>query len=298
MKTSKINLKSVKLFLFVYLVLITISCSNEIDFGEQYKKVVYIVNSTDLIHIGEHSFTAQNDVIPISVYCASSKPITSDLKVRLKIERKALDSLNMLQSLANPSYVNRMILPKTNYSVEGEQYVTIKSGEQYGVLNIPFDFKGLDPTLSYALPISLVSNDADYEINPKLKSIVYQIEMINEFSGEYSGSSQTSPTAIVGVHPTLKALSDNKVIMPIHNLSSENKDLLTNFIVLTIADDNSVSIEPWGIAEVSDLEGSSYDPVKQIFELYYQFIDASAKKHNVTSIIRNIDAPLTEDDEL
>lgn len=297
MKTIKINIEFVKFFLLVCLGSFLISCSNEIDFGEQYKKVVYIVNSTDLIHVGEHSFNTQNDIIPISVYCASSKPITSDLKVRLKIERKALDSLNMIQSLANPSYVNKVMLPEANYSADGEQYVTIKSGEQYGVLNIPFDFMGLNPAESYALPISLVSNDADYEINPKLKSIVYQIEMINEFSGEYSGSSQTSPTAIVGVHPILKALSGNKIRMPIHNLSDEDKDLLTNFMVLTIVDDYSVSIEPWGIAEVIDLGGSLYDPVRQVFELHYQFIDSSAKKHNVTSIIRNIDAPLTEDDE-
>ncbi|MPM77777.1 hypothetical protein SDC9_124785 [bioreactor metagenome] len=54
--------------------------------------------------------------------------------------------------------------------------------------------------------------------------------------------------------------------MPIHNLSDEVSDLLTNFMVLTIAGDNSVSISPWGIADVTDLGGSTYNPVTQTFE--------------------------------
>lgn len=297
MKTNKIKV-SLKLIIVFYTIGLLISCSNEVNFGEQYKKTVYVVNSNSLLYIAKHSFETSNDMIAISVYCASSQPITQDLKVRLKVDRQILDSLNTLQALADPTYINRVMLPEDSYQLDGEQYVTIKAGEQYGVLYIPFDFTGLDPAIPYALPISLVSNNADYEINPKLKSIVYQIEMINKYAGDYNGSSQTSPTAILGIQPSLKAISINKVRMPIHNLSDDEGDLLTNFMVLTIAENNSVSITPWGIADVTDLGGSKYEPSTQTFELHYQFIDASAKRQTVTSIIRNIDAPPTEEDEL
>ena len=295
MKTNRINTTGVILTIMVYLVLA--SCSNEVDFGEQYKKTIYLVNSSDLLHVGEHSFEMDNDAIAISVYCASSKPITKDLRVRLKIDRHALDSLNSIQALADPGYIDRGMLPEDNYQLEGEQYATIKAGEQYGILHIPFDFTGLDPSIPYALPISLVSNDAEYEINTKLSSIAYQIEMTNRYTGEYNGSSQTSPTSIVGVQPTLKALSINKVRLSIHNLSDEDEDLLTNFMVLTIAEDNSVSVSPWGIADVTDLGGSEYDPVRESFELHYQFTDADANRRIVTALIRNIDAPSLEEDE-
>lgn len=298
MKTNKIKSPRLTPIIIFCLMLVLASCSNEVNFGEQYKKVVYIVNSNNLLYTGEHSFETEKDVIPISVYCASSQPITRDLRVRLKIDRHALDSLNALQVLADPSYINRVMLPEDSYQLEGEQYVTIEAGKQYGVLYIPFDFTGLDPSIPYALPVSLVSNNADYEINSKLKSIVYQIEMVNQYAGNYNGSSQTSPTSIVGIQPTLKAMSINTVRMPIHNLSDEEEDILTNFMALTIAGDNSVSISSWGIADVTDLGGSKYDPVRQSFELYYQFTDASAIRHNVTTIIRNIDAPPTEEDEL
>lgn len=297
MITKKNRMKTKRMIVF-FLIGILISCSNGVDFGEQYKKTVYIVNSNNLLYIAKHSFEKERDSIAISVYCASSQPITKDLKVRAKVNRRVLDSLNSIQMLADPGYVNRLMLPENSYQLDGELYTTIKAGEQYGVLKIPFDFTGLDPSTPFALPLTLVSNNADYDINPKLQSIVYQIEMVNQYAGDYNGSSQTSPTAIVGIQPTLKALSINKVRLPIHNLPEDDSKFLTNFMVLTIANDNHVTISPWGIADVSDLGGSSYDPEKQIFELYYQFTDAAAKRQTVTTIIRNINAPPSEEDEI
>ena len=298
MKTNRIKVTGLKSIIILFFIGVLVSCSNEVNFGEQYKKKVYIVNSNSLLYTGEHSFETTNDAIAISVYCGSTEPITKDLEVRLKVNRHALDSLNKLQLVADPGYIKRVMLPEDNYEMSGEQYVTIKAGEQYGVLYIPFDFSGLDPSIPYALPLSLVSNNADYDINPKLKSIVYQIEMINKYASDYNGSSQTSPTSIVGIQPTLKALSINKIRMPIHNLPDDEGDLFTNFMVLTIAGDNSVSISPWGIANVTDLGGSKYNPVLQTFELHYEFTDAKAKRQVVTSIIRNLNAPPTEEDEL
>lgn len=293
LKISKIGQLS---FILYLMSLIMVSCSDKVDFGEQYKKTVYIVNSNDLLYVGEHSFEKKNDSIAISVYCASSKPITQDVKVRMKIDRHALDSLNTLQALAAPSYINKVMLPEENYGIKDELFVTIEAGKQYGVLYIPFDYTGLDSSIPFALPVSLVSNNAEYDISPTLKSIVYQIEMVNQYAGEYNGSSQTSPASILGIQPKLKALSVDKVRMPIHNLSDREEYLLTNFMVLTIDGDNNVSITPWGIADVADLGGSKYDPETQSFELYYQFTDESAKRLNVTSVIRNINAPITEEE--
>lgn len=297
MKSNWKNKSYITIMLVFYLLFISTSCSNEVNFGEQYKKTVYIVNSNDLLYVGEHYFETQNDAIIISVYCASTIPVANDLTVRLKINRQAIDSLNYLKNLADPDYTERVMLPEMHYQIDGELYLTIKAGEQYGTLKIPFNPEGLDPTIPYALPLSLVSNNSNYDINHNLKSIVYEIEMISQYSGNYSGSSQTSPTAIVGIQPSLKALSYNSVRLPIHNLSDEEEYLLTNYMVLKIFSDNSVTISPLGIADVTDLGGSTYDPVRQSFELHFQFVDSSANLLTVTSIIRNINAPLLEDDE-
>lgn len=297
MKIKSINITALRAALTGFLTFILISCSNDVDFGEQYKKTVYIVNSNDLLYVGEHSFETIKDSISISVYCASTQPIKKDLRVRLKLNRHALDSLNALHLLADPDYISRVMLPYTHYEIEGEQYVTIKAGKQYGILNIAFDFTALDPMIPYALPMTIVSNDADYEVNENLNSIVYQLEMKNIYSGEYNGSSQTSSTSLIGVQRKLKALSINSVRLPIHNLPDDEKEALVNFMVLTIAKDNTVSISPWGIASVTDLGGSFYDPVKQSFELHYQFLDEFSNVRKTTTIIRSIDAPILEDDD-
>ncbi|MDR0713687.1 MAG: DUF1735 domain-containing protein [Bacteroidales bacterium] len=267
------------------------SCSNDVDFGEQYKKTVYIVNSNDMLYVGEHFFGAENDEIVISVYCASSEPITESVRVRLKIDRYAMDSLNAKSRLIDEEYIDKVMLPETAYRLEGEPNLSIQAGRQYGALRVPFNFSGLDPDVAYTLPFTLVSNSAGYEINSELKSIVYEVKMINRFSGEYSGSSQESATRVVGVQPVLKALSVNTVRLPAHN--SE-----TDFMILTVASDGvSVSIAPVGNAKVTDLGGSKYYPELQQFELYYTYVNANVETLSVTEIITNVNAPKTNEDE-
>jgi len=265
---------------------VMLSCSNEVDFGEQYQKTLYIVNSTDLLFTGEHYFETRNDAIVISVYCASSKPITSDLQARLVINRPAMDSLNTLQTMIDPSYVHKQMLSPSYYEVNGELYVTIKAGSQYGTLSIPFNFGDLDPDIAYTLPVSLVSNNADYEINQELRSIVYEIKMMNQYAGNFAGSSQESLTEIRGVQPVLKALSANTVRLPIHNLSTNN--LNANFMVLTIAGNGSVTISPWADAQVTDLGDSFYDAESQTFELNYEFTNAAGVTFTISEIITRI----------
>jgi len=265
-----------------------IACSNEVDFGEQYKKTVYIVNSNEWLYTGHHFFDTTNDEIVVSVYCASTKPITSELRTRFKIDRLALDSLNNLFLSVDPSYISKVMLPPSNYQLDGELYTTIKAGEQYGILRIPFNFADLDPDVAFALPVTLVSNSADYDINYSLRSIVYEIRMENKYSGDYAGSSQESPTVIRGVQPVLRALSSNTVRMPIHNLSSDRLNINTNFMILTIDSDGSVAISPWASANVTDLGDSFYDATTQTFELNYSFTNIAGNTFTISQIITNI----------
>jgi hypothetical protein len=268
------------------------SCSGEVDFGEQYKKTVYIVNAPD--YTGDHSFAAENDEIVISIYCASSKPITKDVKVRLMVDPYILDSLNNVNELSNSSYVRRILLPATNYQMPDEAIVTIKAGEQYGTLSIPFNFNGLDPNKFYGLPLYLCANSEDYDITQELRGLLYQINMVNDYSGNFNGSSTEMPETEEGrmvvkaVQPVLKALSKNTVRMAIHDAEIDDVD---NMMVLTVANDGSVSISPWGNATVTDLGGSHYNSVTMRYELNYRY-----NGKVISEIITNILAPKTDED--
>jgi hypothetical protein len=265
------------------------ACSNEVDFGEQYKKTVYIVNSADLLYTGDHFFGAENNEIVISVYCASSEPITAGITARLMSDARLLDSLNTIRKLSDSKYVDKLLLPESNYRMDN-QVVTIKAGEQYGTLHIPFSPVGLNVDQAYTLPLYLISNSAGYDVNPLLRSIVYEINMVNEYSGNFSGSSQESPTAIRGVQPVLKAMSINTVRMPIHNLDDDALYLANNFMLLTIVENGAVHIAPWQNANVTDMGGSVYDPLLQSFELHYQFTNTNSDTFEIVEIISNINA--------
>ena len=264
------------------------SCSNKVDFGEQYQKTLYIVNSNELLYTTEHLFEAPTNEIVISVYCASSKPIDSDVRVEVMLDKQVLDSLNNLNRLIDPLSLDKVLFPPTHYQLNEIPYAIIKAGMQYGTFSIPFDFAGLDPDVAYAFPITLTSNSAGYDINPALKSIVYEIKMINRYAGDYAGSSQVSTANVLGVQPVLKALSANTVRMPMHNLSGDWGGIDTNFMVLTVAQNGSVTITPWADAIVIDLGGSFYDADTQTFELHYMFRNAVGSWLSITEIITKL----------
>lgn len=266
------------------------SCKKEatVKFGEQYQKTLYIVHSNNMEYVKEHFFENENDTIALSVYCASSEPINSSVTVDLVKNIKVLDSLNYINSLSDANYVPKLMLENTWYNFESGK-ATIEAGKQYGVLKIPVHLKGIDVDKEYVLPISLVGNNAGYEINPRLSALVYRPKMKNRFSGDFTGTSKVlsekSPNSIAS---TVQAIDINRVRLPIHNLE-DDKDLLeTNYMILTIAEDGKrVSILPFKNAKVYDDGGSSYDPNLRQFTLNYSFEDG-AKMKNVQSIIRDI----------
>ncbi|MDO5570687.1 MAG: DUF1735 domain-containing protein [Bacteroidales bacterium] len=289
--------------IFKYLIILLLlgGCSEStIDFGEQYKKTIYIVDSKDMLYQDDFHYDKDN-FITVSVYCASSEPIKSDTKVKLKLFPKALDSLNYLFSLGNPLYVDKQLLPSSNYKLP-DLNVTIKANQQYGTLNIPFYTEGLNPDTSYAFPLAIESNDKGYDINKELSIIIVNIHMVNSYSGNYTGSSIELPNkTIKSVQPHTKALSKNQIRIPIHNLSAETSDLETNFMVLTIEDSDTkshnVKISNWKNSNVTDLGASTFDSKKMLFDLNYSFTDVDGNEYTIHENIRNTDVEIDDEDE-
>lgn len=266
-----------------------ISCNGSYtDFGEQYKKILYIVNSDDLLYENEHFYYNEKDSITISVYCSGSESIDKDVSVTLELTTQVLDSFNEIKKMVNPDFTKKVLLPESHYRFSNKKAV-IRKGKQYGTLKIPFSMNGLEVDSSYVLPLKLTSNDQGYEMNPKLNTIIYEIKMMNGFSGEYSGSSTVLPNTVHSVQPVLKAISSNSVRMPIHNLIDEKEFLDTNYMVLTIADDSTqVSISPWKNAQIRDFGESTHDKTNKSFELNYAYIDQNGKELIIKEKIRDL----------
>lgn len=265
------------------------ACSADVDFGEQYRKTVYIVGSRDMLHEVEHFYETENDRAVISVYCASTEAVRQDLTVTLAVNPHALDSLNARRRLENPMYRDKVMLPASHCRLPDALTVVVRAGRQYGTLEIPVSLTGLDADSAFVLPFSIVSNSEGFAVNPELQHIVYGIKPANRFSGDYAGSSVEAGTAIRSVQPLLKAMSARTLRMPVHNLDAADEYLDTNFMLLTVAADNAVSIAPWKDADVTDAGGSFYDPALQSFELHYRYGTT-----DVVEKIANILAPKVE----
>ncbi|MDR1274064.1 MAG: DUF1735 domain-containing protein [Odoribacteraceae bacterium] len=273
---------------FLLLALAFASC-DDLDFGEQYKKTLYLTNSKDLLYTVSYPYGVADNKMVFSVYCASSEPITREIAVQLEVDPRALDSLNTQRRLENPLYEDKVQLPAFCYELPEPLRVLIRAGEQYGTLEVPVDLDGLDADVAYALPLSIVSNNAGYDVNPNLRSIVHEIVMVNDYSGDYSGSSAEAGGAIRPVMPILKAISANQVRLVVHDMEDNVQNLATNYMLLTIAANGTITITPWEGADVEDLSGSFYDRVSRSFELHYR----TAGKV-ITGKITDIDAPKTE----
>jgi len=287
------------IYLFVLIAVLLTSCSNDdTDFGEQYKKTIFFVNSQGMLYTDTCACGENDNVLTYSVYCASSEPIKSDLTITLSRMPEALDSLNHLQSLGNPLYVPKVLMPEINYTFE-DSVVTIKAGQQYGLLKVPYIMTGLDPDQQYALPLKIVSNSQGYDVNKDLNIIIIQIKRINGYSGEFSGCSIELPNSIIrSVVPVLEAMSANTLRMPIHTLSSDVTFHDTNFMILKIAGDSTaVTIEPWMNAIVTDLGGSTYDKKKLYFDLNYSFTDSLGREFIIHEKIGNMEYKDDGDDE-
>ena len=267
------------------------SCNGDIDFGEQYKKTVYLVHGSNFLYTKEHLYGAENDHLVFSVYCASSEPIKQDVTVLLQIDPYALDSLNAQGLLENSAYIDKQMLPAENYEMPANVQVTIPAGKQYALFEIPFHSESLNPDIPYSLPLSIVSNNCGYEIAPTTKSLVYEVKMINKYSGVFTGTSAESPSVIRPVQITLKAISANQVRLPVHDLDADEQYLDTHFMLLTIAEDGQVSIAPYANAQVVNLGDNFYDHVQQSLELHYRFTADNGDMFTISEKIANINAP-------
>ena len=106
--------------------------------------------------------------------------------------------------------------------------------------------------------------------------------MINDYSGNTT-SSRTSPTAILGVQPTLKQSLPTKWD-DIHNLLDDEKPFLRTLCYWP-ANDQSVAIAPGGIADVEDL-GEHVQPYHSDIRTELSIHRFFSRRHTKTTVIR------------
>lgn len=264
------------------------ACSNDVDFGEQYKKQVYIVNANLNGGIIDASLMMEEAAQgSISIYCASSEFPEEDVIVHYAIDTAALNAYNLREfETATDRYLKA--IPE-EFVTFGSETVTIRQGEPYAVLPFTINTAALDPSVNNVLPITL-TDASGYEINPELQTCFYQLDLSNKYSGEYSCTVTfiNASSKIFGenfVTKTVTAAGMTQIKVPQRTLVTVDEDNPNYFVLNLNEADNSVTltspvegfqmIETLEIIDDNDnvetIKVNYYNPDTQEFIVCYQF---------------------------
>lgn len=266
-------MKNIKLIFTGLMALILASCSNKVDFGEQYKKIIYIVNSKEMIYYAPHQ-PVEASPGSISIYCSGSTPPSEDITVRCKLDEEALATYNRNEFGDNTDRYF-LSLPADRVTYENTD-VVIKKGEEYGCMNFLINTADLDPARVYVIPVS-IENASGYEIDEEQKTILYVIRVQNAFAGDYACTYRVNNQSNSQTKTAL-AMTATQILVPLAWNSNEG-DFETDFFLIQIEEDHSLTLLPYIQSEVEALEKPNgkptnyYDEENKTFYLYYRTKD-------------------------
>lgn len=181
------------------LILVGTSCNDEWK-DEQYSQYIGFrspLNSQGVTEIyvpysrkdttGNYIIGQGRSSYDLPVIVSGSTTNQKDITVHVALDPDTLSTLNEAR------YQSRTDL----YYHDMNQYATlpetaqIKAGEDVGLLNIAFDFRGIDMSEKWVLPITVVDNPSyGYQSNPRknYRKALLRIMPFNSFSGNYSGT--------------------------------------------------------------------------------------------------------------
>jgi hypothetical protein len=289
----------------------SIVACNEEDFSskEYYKYVLYLLSKED--------YNVFSDVYPFddgnqstgyfSVGCGGSLANPEEITVYLEADTVLLDAYNRANHDIDTSRY-ALIMPEDKYTVETMQ-VTVPTGntDQYVKVAVRVLPDGLSPDSTYFIPLA-IKNVSKYEVNTEKYNMLFRVVVENRFAGMlkdtyYSMKGNTLDVngeilAGSGIAATKLArpLSKNSVrvfagVGPVKAdfgvdpvLSRPTLDELRKYgIVLTVKDDNRVSITPYGTIQVEQVDGEGLniyseerdnmvdDKVSKYFYLRYRY---------------------------
>ncbi|MDR1864876.1 MAG: DUF4361 domain-containing protein [Bacteroidales bacterium] len=259
-------MKNLKIMTLAVLVWGVSSCTNrdEVFEREQYKKVFALVSGSDNVLQKTHAF-CELDTGYVVVSLGGTAETDRELVVSLAEDPSLIEQYN-----------------KTNYDVDYRKYipalarrhyeidpyrVTVPAGEVAGRLPIKIRPGGLSPDSSYFIPLRVDSYSA-YEVNPDKNFVLYSVRIKNWWAtaggAAYSVTMKIKEGAgaeygIPGTK-TVHPLSANQLrIFPGNETyESDVVALYQSAIVLTVGEDDRVTITPYRYMQVTQKDDPDY----------------------------------------
>ena len=265
-------MKKINLIILVSALWMLAACSNSVDFGEQYDKIVYIVNSKEVIYYGLHEPVKESKG-SISFYCSGTELPEEDIHIRYKVDSEALAEYNK-NEFGNKTERYFVQVPDQLIQFESDE-VVIKKGEEFGCLYFTVDVLSLSPEKLYVLPIS-IENAGEYEVNKDGRLILYSLRIQNDYAGDYNSIYEVSGNK-TPLEKKAIALSVNRILIPLAANTNE-ASYETGYYQIQVEEDNTVTLWPYLQSEIEarTIEGTRtnyYNPDNRTFYLYYNIFN-------------------------
>lgn len=266
------------------------ACSNSAHFDEQYKKILYIVNSKETLHYADHEASSESKGF-ISIYCTGSKQPNEDIHVSYTIDEEALKTYNK-NMYGEQTDLYFTLLPENLITFESNDIV-VKKGHEFGALNFKINTQKFAPDKIYTLPLTINRVPGGYEISEEMHTILYTITISNDYAGEYVSNYKQDGVSKGDVRKKAQAMAGRQILFPLagkSNFSVNTLDYNTDFYMVTINEDNSLTINPYFQSVVHqnpDFE-SYYDPEEKIFYIHYFIEDQYETYIQIDEIISKI----------
>lgn len=277
-------MKLIQLWFAVLILCFCNACSTDVDFGEQYKKQIYIVKGNDRLTETTLPMADRTEAF-VTFYCSGSEMSDKDVVVQYKIDKEALTAYN--ETEYGDNLARQMVCVPEEMVTFEEPAVTIKAGQEYAVLHFSINTSGLDPALNYAVPITITEVSA-YEINQNVKTLFYKIKLKTQYSGLYNSQvvcydvfKRLESTKYA--QKTATAIAKNQMKVPVLDQKEVAEGSL-DYVIVTLNEDNSVTlstestfVKPVYEIEINDeiIKVNYYDPAKKQFVLCYLYNSTS-----------------------
>ena len=240
------------------------SCKDdEVYEKEQYKNVFALISESDNVARKFHKLGTES-IGYISASLGGTEPTDKDITVDLVEDNSLIDKFNITNYDTDVTkYVRAM--PMDKYDIESYQF-KIPAGDIAGRLPIRIRPDGLSPDSSYFIALRVNSFSA-YEANPKKSFILYRIKTKNYYAisdgstiygmrGKYRQQGSTSELEMPGnkiMHP----IAENSVrIMAGNEAYASNINTFNRAaIVVTVGEDNKLTITPYKNIQVTQING-------------------------------------------
>jgi hypothetical protein len=246
------------------------SCNEDEVYEREWYKVVFALVSDDDHNIFKvvHDLDEPESVGYIAASCGGTHSTETDTHLTLVQAIEPLDIYNKDNfDTDRDKFANRLSADK--FSIDSYN-LTIPAGGRNGRMAIKVRPNGLSPDSVYFIPLKIDTYSA-YEANPDKSDVLYQVLIKNK----YASQATTTNYALIGTRNDVNVMgvkrmhpiSSNQVrIMAGTETFQTNVDIINSgCILLTIDDDNKVSISSFKRIAVEQLDGDPDFP--NIFKL-------------------------------